>query len=549
MSTSRAGTAEAAPPQAEAAAPAVAQRRFPLSLRWPPLCVAVLVIPAVIGALRLIMAAQRPFDFFGDEAILESAVRHVGHQLVGPYSRFGFHQPGPAYYYLQAPFYRLLGSSAAALFLGAFCINLGAALGCVLVVRRFLGEPVARWAAVVVGALLLSLTPRLAADPWNPYVLAIPVLLAVLLAAAGTRSLAAAGGAIVVASYVVQTHVAAAATLAAVFATATAVAAMYHLRIRRPSPAEAPPRPSSSARRWIALAATALVLSVMWAPPLIDEATRSPGNLTTLTRFFRSSHPDFDRGVDHGFDHTAGQVAAELTVLPFGHDREAKPAQAVKVLLALIGMAAGAGVALVGWRRRETVIASLGAMSVVGPLVAVWSGTRIVGEVFPYLLLWTAGLLLPGAIGAGAFLAQRRRLAGPLAGAVAVVGLGLTLTMARNPLLAYPTVTEVAAAARLAEPWLAGRDVEQVRVRIADHDRWPLASGVAVRLEKDGFTTTVDRGWISLFGEHFRPTGHEHATVWLTDAGHSPPASVSPTPLGVVGEASIWASNSVFETP
>lgn len=548
MTTSRVGTAEAAPPQAEPATPAVA-RRFPPSLRWPPLSVAVLAVPAVIGAVRLVMAAQRPFDFFGDEAILESAVRHVGHQLVGPYSRFGFHQPGPAYYYLQAPFYRLPGSSAAALFLGAFCINIGAALGCVLVVRRFLGEPVARWAAVVVGGLLLSLTPRLVADPWNPYVLAVPVLLAVLLAAAGTRSRAAAGGAVVVASYVVQTHVAAAATLTAVFATAGAVAAVYHRRIRPPSTAEAPPRPSYSARRWMAPAATALVLSVMWAPPLIDQGTRSPGNITTLTRFFRASHPDFDRGIDHGLDHTAGQVAAELTVLPFGHDRDAKPADAVKVLLALIGIAAGAGVALAGWRRRETVIAGLGAMSVVGPLVAVWSGTRVVGEVFPYLLLWTSGLLLPAAIGAGAFLAQLRRLAGPLAGTAAVVGLSLTVTMARNPLLPYPSVTEVAAAARVAEPWLAGRGVEQVRVRIADHDRWPLASGVAVRLEKDGFTTTVDRGWTSLFGEHFRPTGHEHATVWLTDAGHSPPASVSPTPLGVVGEASIWASNSVFETP
>jgi hypothetical protein len=107
-------------------------------------------------------------------------------------------------------------------------------------------------------------------------------------------------------------------------------------------------------------------------------------------------------------------------------------------------------------------------------------------------------------------------------------------------------VPDVAAAAGLAEPWLAGHGVEQVRVRIADHDRWPLASGVAVRLEKDGFTTTVDREWTSLFGEHFCPTGHEQATLWITDAGSSPPAAVS---LGVVGEASVWASSSVFETP
>ena len=106
-----------------------------------------LALPAVLGAIRLGLAARRPFDFFGDQALLESSVRHIGRQLVGPYSRFGFHQPGPSYYYLQAPFYRLPGASAAALFLGAYCINVGAGLGCVLVVRRILGEPVARWTA------------------------------------------------------------------------------------------------------------------------------------------------------------------------------------------------------------------------------------------------------------------------------------------------------------------------------------------------------------------------------------------------------------------
>jgi hypothetical protein len=372
------------------------------------------------------------------------------------------------------------------------------------------------------------------------------LLLALLLAAAGTRSRAAAGGAVVVGSYVVQTHVAAAATLGAVFATAAAFAGLHHLSTRRQSPPDALPRRLSPVRRWAAPAATTLVLALMWAPPLVEQATRSPGNLTTLARFFRSSHPEFDRGIDHSVDHTAGQVASQLTVLPFGHDREAKPGEAVKILLTLLGMATGVGVAVAGWRRREPVTASLGAMSVVGPLVAVWSGTRIVGEVFPYLLVWTSGLLLPGAIGAGAFLVQLRRVARPLAGTAAVVGLSLTMTLARNPLLPYRSVPEVAAAAGLADRWLAGHGVEQVRVRIADHDRWPLASGVAVRLEKDGFTTTVDREWTSLFGEHFRPTGHEQATVWITDAGGSPPAAVS---LGVVGEASVWASSSVFETP
>ncbi|HEV3365504.1 MAG TPA: hypothetical protein VG795_15445, partial [Acidimicrobiia bacterium] len=329
-----------------------------------------------------------------------------------------------------------------------------------------------------------------------------------------------------------------------VFATAAVVAVV---RRRRDKPAQA--QGSDSKRRWAAPVSAALVLAVLWTPPLIEEVTRTPGNLTMLTRFFRSSHPEFDRGIDHGVDTAARQVAAELTVLPFGHDRNARPASAARMLLALLGVAGSAVVAMIGWRRRQTVIAGLGAMSVVGPLVALWSGTRIVGEVHPYLLLWTSALLLPGAVGAGALLTQWRRLAGPLAGAAIVVGLGLTLTMARHPLVPYRSVTEVAAAVRLAEPWLAERSVQQVRIGIADHDRWPLATGVAVRLEKEGFTPTVERAWASLFGEHFRPTGHEQATVWIADANGSPPSGPAPTPLGVVGEASVWVSSAVIQTP
>jgi hypothetical protein len=175
-----------------------------------------------------------------------------------------------------------------------------------------------------------------------------------------------------------------------------------------------------------------------------------------------------------------------------------------------------------------------------------------VGEVFPYLLLWTSPLLLPAIIGAAALLPSLndRRTASWLPGAAAViVGLSLTFTMARAPLLPYQTHSEVLVAARLAEPWLAGRGVTHVRIGIADHDQWPLATGVAVRLEKNGFTATVDPVWTPVFGEHFRPTGHEQATVWLADPGRLPPAEPSPAPLGVVGEASVWAGTSVFETP
>jgi hypothetical protein len=535
--------------------PARAMPRLPLS-------VAVLGVPGVVAVVRLLAAARRPFDLFGDEAILDSAVRHVGHQLVGPYSRFGFHQPGPAYYYLQAPFSWLPGASAAALFLGAFCINLGAALGCVLVIRRFLGEPAARWSAIVVGALLVCLTPALLANPWNPYVLALPVLLVMVLAAAATEraSVAAVGGAAAVGSFVVQTHVAAAATLLAMAAAAGTVGFAVHVLQRRSPSADAPPLPLQAPawapggrrpHRIVALAAAGALLMLLWAPPLAEQTMHSPGNLRTLARFFRTAHPAFDRRIDHSLSATTGQLAAGLTVVPFGHDRDAEPTDPEKVVVAGFGVLFAGVVAVVGLRRRRPFVAALGAMSFVGPLVAMWSGTRIVGEVFPYLLLWTCVLLLPGVIGAGALLLpppDRRHAArgvGPrlVALAAAVLGLSLTWTMERHPLLPYPTVTDVGAAARLAEPYLADRRMHQVRIRIAEHERWPLAAGIAVRFEKDGLRATVDQEWTFLFGDHFRPTGHEAAAVWIADAAATPPSASSLTRLGTVGEASVWVAS------
>jgi hypothetical protein len=294
-----------------------------------------------------------------------------------------------------------------------------------------------------------------------------------------------------------------------------------------------------------------VVLTLLWVPPLAEQATHSPGNLRTLARFFRATHPAFDRGIDHSLSATTGQVAAGLTVVPFRHDRDAQPTNRTKLLVAGIGVLAAAVVAVVALRRRRRFVAALGAMSVVGPVVAVWSGTRIVGEVFPYLLVWTCVLLLPGVIGAGALFLPLRHPVPHRRGvfptvvtlAASTLGLGLTWTMARQPLLPYPTVTDVGAAARLAEPYLASRGVHQVRVRIGQHERWPLAAGVAVRFEKDGLRSTVDQEWTFLFGDHFRPTGHEAALVWIADAGGTPPGGPALTRLGTVGEASVWVAS------
>ncbi len=223
----------------------------PSTRRALPLSLAVVLVPASLGLMRLLIGLHRPFAHAGDAAIMETAVRRVatGTQALGPYSRFGFHQLGPAYFYIQAPFSWLTGGSPRSLFIGALAINFGAAVACVAVVRRQLGEPAARWSAVVIVGYLLALTPALLADPWNPYVLGTPLLLTMLLAArAAAGSWLSAAGAAVVATFVVQTHLGAGITLLALFSLA-GVIALVGRKARRPSSTTVAPSDVDGTRR------------------------------------------------------------------------------------------------------------------------------------------------------------------------------------------------------------------------------------------------------------------------------------------------------------
>ena len=60
-----------------------------------------------------------------DHALTELQVRDVGHHpvLVGLYSRGDWSHPGPALFYLLAPFYRLVGGASIGMNLGALAIT------------------------------------------------------------------------------------------------------------------------------------------------------------------------------------------------------------------------------------------------------------------------------------------------------------------------------------------------------------------------------------------------------------------------------------------
>jgi hypothetical protein len=215
-----------------------------------------------------------------------------------------------------------------------------------------------------------------------------------------------------------------------------------------------------------------------------------------------------------------------------------------------VGLLVAAGVAFSGWRRRDAFVTALGLMPLAACPVAVWSATRIVGEVMPYLLVWDGVLLLPTWIAAGLLLrpVSHRRAAGgvpgaapSVAGLAVVVGLALTWSILRAPLPPVRSDPAVPAVMTMVRPWLAGHSTERLRLRIGQHDQWPLAAGVIDRLDRDGLDVTVDREWVSLFGDQFAPTGREGSELWLTGPTATPPAR-DPQHLGTVSGASVWAA-------
>ena len=142
---------------------------------------AAVAIPLLVLAVRTTMSHWLSFS---DWALIELRTRDVGSKdtaLVGPYSRYGWNHPGPLLFYALALPYRLLGAQGKGLLLGSLLVNTAslAAIGVVCWRRgRALGLVLG---GAVVLLLVRALRPDLLVDPWNPYVIVLPMLAVVAL--------------------------------------------------------------------------------------------------------------------------------------------------------------------------------------------------------------------------------------------------------------------------------------------------------------------------------------------------------------------------------
>ena len=427
------------------------RRSWPF-LRQAPVSLLIVAVPIVVGAVRLVATLHRPFTAGGDVAFIELTIRDALHGRVslGPYSRFGWHHLGPAVFYLFAPLYALSGHSSRSLFLDAWLLNSGCAVGIVLLVRRGAGEVAARLAAAVFCLYIGAVAFGTLINPWNPSLLAMPLVLmltAVALAATGSAwalVVAAASG-----SYLVQTHLGTAPIVG--IALVAGFIAWWFRNRRDPVPWRKP------------LVAGGLLLGLLWVAPLAQQVFGTDGNLTRVVRFYAS--PPASAGVNGHALHPSAQIVANYaTVVPFGnpdlvtrHHRGAAAAG-----WAALGVVVGA----LAWRRHRF-IAWLALATPVSLVVAVLAATRVIGALERYLFQWTEALTVPVIMATLALLVTvAGRLApraGPLIGGVTLV-VGVLASVAATGVIVHADIISYG----------DSPEARQVAARIEDaigHDR------------------------------------------------------------------------------
>jgi len=340
----------------------------------------VVMVPVAVLLVRVVRSGWLASSDWAD---IELRTRDVGTShtpLVGVYSRYGWNHPGPLLFYVLALPYRLLGAQGHGILAGALIVN-AAAIACVGVVTWRRG----RLAGVTLGlAVVLVLARALGAgflvDPWNPYVIVLPLMAVVCLAwAAADGDLWALPIAVAVGSFVVQSHVGAALAAIAPISVALVVVAVDARRGR-------------FARLKPVAFATAVVAVVCWLPPVVQQVQPSGGNLGDLIRFWTESHAHTT-----GWSAGARIVGRQLAIpAPWfsGHERViaftggVDPGWSVPVALILL-----VGASAVALRNRDRQSFTLDVIALAVVLAAVFSAAHIVDTPFNYIVrwMWTVG--------------------------------------------------------------------------------------------------------------------------------------------------------------
>jgi hypothetical protein len=459
-----------------------------------------------------------PMSVDDDSAVIEMAERRVLHgtQLVGVYSRFGWSHPGPVQLALMAPVYAATGRRSAGLSLAALLLTTLFAGAAAWSAARIVGPRRGLVAAAGLALLLAWTGPGWVAHVWGPHAVILPFALLFALALGLAREGAPWLPPVAfVATYLVQTHLGTGLAALAVVLAALALAWRAGRRLLAPGPT---------------LLAAAVSLT-LWAPPLLEEVRGTPshpGNLTLLWRFFLAHHGS------HTFVEVFGPLAHELGSIPIAFATAVVPSTSdqrdvgaglftlLLVALLPLGLAAAR-------RRRNDEAAALSWLALAGAGAALFSGLRIVGEVFDYLLVFAAAVSFAGwtALALVATRPFEERGRGRAVGIASVaVAILCTLSNLRGLVQQQPipvaTIENVRTFSATLKAHLAAEGIRKPLVRLSEGEPWAPVAGALLELERAGIDYAVEEDWTIMFGRNRRADGAEDGEVWFVEEPPEP---------------------------
>jgi hypothetical protein len=278
----------ARPQRAALAARRLARRlaRYATAVLIPTAAGLAASIPIINSTVKAIHAGWVPA---GDDGIIATRGWDVltSHTpLVGQYSEAGLvikgqvmHSPGPMLYWALAlpAHYGSVASLAATMCL----VNVLSVIGCVALARRRGGLLLMLAVALGIALMCQSLPTEAMHDIWNPAAGLFPFLLLIFLGwslACGDVLLLPLT--VLVASYVVETHLMYAAPTGVLLCVGFGGLLLRALARHRRRPTGSPP----TRRTWPWALAALAVGAACWTEPAIDEIENSPGNLTMIVR-------------------------------------------------------------------------------------------------------------------------------------------------------------------------------------------------------------------------------------------------------------------------
>jgi hypothetical protein len=455
----------------------------------------------------------------GDLAVIESYTIHAtgANAFLGPYSRYAWNHPGPAYFYLLAPLYGLSGHKTATLFAASAAINVAALAAFVLVTLRH-AQPTLALAVAAAGAFYTFLIRHSLATAWNPHVLPLPMMaMIVVCAALASGRIWALPWVALLASFLVQTHIGAGPAVLAVAAAGLLAAAITVYRSN-----------DVHRRRQLlrAVNLTSWLLALLWLMPIVEQLSRPRGNLTELWAFWAS-----DRD---GQPFVAAWRAWTQMLAAFAPGFEIPPTglsqprwtpwmpywAAVQVVLVCLATAWSA-------RARHRFDTALGAMLLIASGAALWSITRIADGLVYYAIFWVSGIgalsmALIAHMGAailwtrGSPLSPRAVAGGCALFVVCAAGIAFQQVGAMTDRAARHVGTDLHGLrfwqALDAHRRRHGLDRPLIRI---DQAAWEMAAALVVGLQKAKEPFAVEDGWLPMFSDSVAATGDEQTVLTL----------------------------------